>query len=598
MPSIFTENDDNLMGSETLGGGAEAAVVAAAVAATAAATGGVDAAAMEAEAAAAAVTARAARVAARNARKAETAAKLLSAQEALARAAEAAALAAEEAKENSESDAEEEEGTVSPPVTPPKSPGTSTLLYLPGGAGQGAGSSPSSVVDIGHVDALGANSAVHAIIAALMASKAGERALASLAVDPAAAAVKAKAAEDAKKAEVRAAGELTFMARCQIRALKRLVTPLDRYVFDKWKHPSARGELYPALMVVMDAIDSRSLTLESSVSLQTHIERIAELALSAPGPLPLGVLTADIIDLGSRIVSGTASKEESGSVLVRAAVELREESDRAVFALLRMHATSDSPWASAIESAASRFRGLDGKGSGDPYACQLYFLAQEVRAAWVVAPVSVASLLDDERHFTARNPVDVKGGSFLAGMQTWELNLAKLSLALANAGIPSSLMAGKAELFIDALPPSELKSMVVEATKSWALMDRVLDVDGRFVHFRAFAAKLDEKAARRPAVDKTGGGTAATAVAAAKAAAAAAAVATAKAAKAEKAAKAAPLRANAAVASMCFNCGEKGHLSRECDLPQEGLRCYTCKEVGHRSKDCPKRVPSVGAGNV
>ena len=110
---------------------------------------------------------------------------------------------------------------------------------------------------------------MHSIITELMASAAGERALATLAVDLAAA--KAKAAGDAKKAEVRAAGELTFMSRCQIRALKRPVPPLNRPVFENLTQPSARGDLYPALIVVMGAIGLAHLTFKPSSSLQTQL---------------------------------------------------------------------------------------------------------------------------------------------------------------------------------------------------------------------------------------------------------------------------------------------------------------------------------------
>ena len=335
--------------------------------------------------------------------------------------------------------------------------------------------------------------------------------------------------------------------------------------------------------------------MEPSLSLQSTLVTFVELALAATVPVPIGVQLADIHDLGQRLVAGTASEEAVSSVVVQAAVEWREEMDRAVFATLEMHALPDSAWASAIASAGSRFLGLDGKGSGEPFASRIYYLTQEVQAARVVAPVSKASLLADEKAFTANHPVVVKGGCVLAGVKAWELEISKLFLAMSNAGIPSSLMAGKVELFIAALPPSEFKTTVVEATRSWELLEHEVDMDGKFRLFRVFASKLDERVARSSAGAKSGGVSAAAgAVAPVKAAGAAAAAAKTK---AETAAKTAPLRANAAVAAICFNCGEKGHMSRECGLPQAGLRCYTCKEVGHRSKDCPKRVPSAGAGN-
>ena len=38
-------------------------------------------------------------------------------------------------------------------------------------------------------------------------------------------------------------------------------------------------------------------------------------------------------------------------------------------------------------------------------------------------------------------------------------------------------------------------------------------------------------------------------------------------------------------AIMCFNCGTRGHMSRECR--KEGRRCFACGESGHMRADCP-----------
>jgi hypothetical protein len=42
---------------------------------------------------------------------------------------------------------------------------------------------------------------------------------------------------------------------------------------------------------------------------------------------------------------------------------------------------------------------------------------------------------------------------------------------------------------------------------------------------------------------------------------------------------------------VCFNCGEKGHISRQCANPRvemkDRVRCFNCGKVGHMSFDCP-----------
>ena len=38
----------------------------------------------------------------------------------------------------------------------------------------------------------------------------------------------------------------------------------------------------------------------------------------------------------------------------------------------------------------------------------------------------------------------------------------------------------------------------------------------------------------------------------------------------------------------CFNCGERGHFSKDCSKPKRDYDCYNCGESGHVSGDCPK----------
>lgn len=39
----------------------------------------------------------------------------------------------------------------------------------------------------------------------------------------------------------------------------------------------------------------------------------------------------------------------------------------------------------------------------------------------------------------------------------------------------------------------------------------------------------------------------------------------------------------------CYNCGNSGHISRDCSEPAQAKSCYKCQQVGHISRDCPEQ---------
>jgi len=43
----------------------------------------------------------------------------------------------------------------------------------------------------------------------------------------------------------------------------------------------------------------------------------------------------------------------------------------------------------------------------------------------------------------------------------------------------------------------------------------------------------------------------------------------------------------------CFNCGDRGHQSRECPDVNKGLKCFSCRAFGHKSFECPAKSDAV-----
>ena len=48
----------------------------------------------------------------------------------------------------------------------------------------------------------------------------------------------------------------------------------------------------------------------------------------------------------------------------------------------------------------------------------------------------------------------------------------------------------------------------------------------------------------------------------------------------------------------CFNCGNSGHLSRDCPSQKNGPKCFRCNQFGHKSQDCQKQVNAVDVQKI
>ena len=376
----------------------------------------------------------------------------------------------------------------------------------------------------------------------------------------------------------------------------------------KWNWPSmaCRAVWYTGLSVGLAAIGGPRLALGPEESVQSFLDVIAE---SADRAIDLGVPMSAISTFGGRVVSISASTEEIASSLVQVALWARSSVDEVVLAQLSASVQPLDEFEPYLQTAGSRFTGVNGRRPGKPYACRVLLLADIFRAWHAPLVKSTDAVLDAESDFKDKR-MELSPGN-LPGLLAWVHEFDSLVAELDQAGIPTSLEANKVRLFRQALPPSPFRTKVDALFEYWEHARTPMEGPAAVAHFLVVAKQLGEKRVRelsRAGKGASGtitggvaaaGAAAATAVeavtAAAKLAAATQAAAVIKAAKAAKVAKAAGLRANSATIT-CFNCGDKGHMSRECPLPQEGRRCYNCKQVGHVASACPARaVTTAGA---
>jgi hypothetical protein len=55
---------------------------------------------------------------------------------------------------------------------------------------------------------------------------------------------------------------------------------------------------------------------------------------------------------------------------------------------------------------------------------------------------------------------------------------------------------------------------------------------------------------------------------------------------------------NRPVEVRCYNCGDRGHQSRECPDAGKGPKCFACRDYGHKSFACPTKSENYHAGAI